>query len=120
MLEIIKAKLINRHSNNILARSLESKKSIDWPKILLAIIVMFELLPCSIEYLFLPIEKAAATIHILSLQSTYKNSILHFKAVKVMIDIPGFAEVILNIIVCYHCFPGMVITNSGSFSFSKT
>lgn len=52
ILEIIKAKLINRHLNDILIRDLESKKSSNWPKILLIIIMMFELLQRSIKYFF--------------------------------------------------------------------
>lgn len=44
MLEIIKAELTNRYFNDILAFGLELKKPINWPKILLVIIVTFELL----------------------------------------------------------------------------
>ena len=43
-LEIIKTELINRHPNDILVGGLESKRLVDWPRILLTIILMFELL----------------------------------------------------------------------------
>ena len=44
MLEIILTELTNRHPNDILAGSLESKRPINWLQILLAIIVTIELL----------------------------------------------------------------------------
>ena len=56
----------NRHLNNILANNSELKKLVDWPKILIAIIVIFESLQYNIKYLFLPIRKIAATIYISS------------------------------------------------------
>ena len=49
-----------------------------------------------------------------SLRSTYKDSILHYKAVKVTINVPDVAEVILNIVVCHHGLPGLVVINSGA------
>ena len=42
--EIIKAELTSRHPDDILACGSESKRPVDWPRILLAIIVTFELL----------------------------------------------------------------------------
>ena len=60
-------------------------------------IVMFESLRHSTKCLFPLIGKAAATIHILSLQSTHEDSILYYKAIKVMINAPGFAKVNVNI-----------------------
>ena len=97
----------------------ELKKHVNWPRILLAIIVTFESLRRSTECLFLPIKKTAATIHILSPQSTHEDNIVYYKAVKVMINAPGFAEVILNIVVRYHCLLGSVVINSSSFSLPK-
>lgn len=44
MPKIIKAKLTNRYFDNILAGSLELIKPVNWPRILLAIIEIFELL----------------------------------------------------------------------------
>ena len=67
MREIMKAELINRHPDDILASGSDSKKFINWPRILLAIIMTFELLQHSIECLFLFIKKVIAMIHILSL-----------------------------------------------------
>ena len=58
--------------------------------------------------LFPPIGKVT-TMRFLSMQSTHKNSILHYKAVKVTINIPNFAKVIVNVIVCLQ-----VVTNSGA------
>ena len=60
--------------------------------------------------LFLPIEKATVMICFSSPQLTHKNSILHYKAVKVMINASNFAEVIVDVIVCLQ-----VITNSSAF-----
>ena len=63
---------LSKHPNNTLASNLKSKKFDDWPKILLAIIVIFESLQSNIKCLFLPIAKIVATIHILSPQSITK------------------------------------------------
>ena len=115
--EIIKAELTSKHPNNILISGSELKKLIDWSKILPSIIMIFESLQRSTEYLFLPIYKVAAIIHILlsliDLQGCYK-------LVKVTINTFGFAEVIFAVIVCHHCFSGLVFTNSGSFFLPKT
>ena len=43
MLEIIKAKLTNKHAKNTLVNGLKLKKAINWPRILL-IYMAFELL----------------------------------------------------------------------------
>ena len=51
---------------------------------------------------------------------THEDSILHYKAVKVTINAPGFAEVILDVVVRHHCLPGSVVTNSGSLSLPET
>ena len=134
MPKIIKAELTSKPLNNILVGSLESKKLFNESKILLAIIVMFELLRYNIKYLFLPIEIVAVMVCFLSSQLTYKNSTLYYKAVKVTINVSDFAEVISNmvvyhhnfsnlaigiktfsdIVVCHHDFSGLVYTNSGT------
>ena len=49
-------------------------------------------------------------------RSTHEDSILHYKAVKVTINAPDFAEVILDVVVSRHDFPGSVVTNRGSLS----
>ena len=36
---------------------------------------------------------------------------VYYKLVKVTIDAPGLAEVIINVVVCYHGFPHLIITN---------
>ena len=70
----------------------------------------FELLQRSIKCLLPVIEKAAAIIYFLLLQLTHKDNILHYKAVKVTIDIFDFAQVISNIIACYYNFSDLTIT----------
>ena len=137
--EIVKAELTSKHLNDTLASGLESKKPVDWPKILLAIIMTFDLLWWSTKCLFLPIRKATAMVRFSSPQLTHKNSILYYKAVKVTINIPNFAEVNLNVVVCCHnlldlllpietfsnifiCNRGLldsVVTNSGTLYFLK-
>ena len=49
-------------------------------------------------------------VRLLSPRLTRKDSIPHHKAVKVTIDAPDFAEVIVNVIICLQ-----VVTNSGAF-----
>ena len=68
----------------------------------------------SSKCLFLLIEKAAAIIRFLSLQSTHKDSILYYKAVLIMINSPNFTDVILNVVKCHCNFPDLVITNRSS------
>lgn len=48
-------------------------------------------------------------IYFLSLQLTYKNSILHYKTVKITINIPNFVEVISNVIVYQHNLSDLAI-----------
>ena len=79
----------------------------------------FELLQHSIKCLFLLIKKVIAIIHISSWQLTYKDSILHYKIVKITINASSFVEVILDIVVCHHCLLGLVITNNMSFFLLK-
>lgn len=45
----------------------------------------------------------------LSPKLTYKNSILHYKAIKVMINALNFAKVIFDIVVCHHDFSDLAI-----------
>ena len=48
-------------------------------------------------------------VHFLSLQLTHKDSILHYKAVKVTINTPNFEEVILDVVVCRHNLPDWLL-----------
>ena len=92
----------------ILWQGLESKRAVDWSRILL-IRVTFESPRRSTKCLFPLIRKAAAMVRFSSPRSTHKDSILHYKAVKVTINTPDFAEVIFD-----HGFLDSVVTNSGS------
>lgn len=69
------------------------------------------------DCLFLLIEKAAAMIYIslsiIDLQGWYKS-------VKITINTPGFAKVIFDIIIYYHCFSSLVVTNKGTFYFFQS
>ena len=44
---------------------------------------------------------------------------VYYKPVKVTINAPGLAEVIINVVVRHHGFPDSIITNRGSFFTSK-
>ena len=44
---------------------------------------------------------------------------VHYKPVKVTIDAPGLAEVIINVIVCYHGVPELIVTDQGLLFTSK-
>ena len=66
------------------------------------------------DCLFLLIEKAAAIVCFSLPQSTYKDSILHYKAVKIKINAFNIAKVILNIVKRYCDFPDSVAINKGS------
>ena len=44
---------------------------------------------------------------------------VHYKPVKVTIDAPGLAEVIINVVVWHHGLPASIVTNRGSFFTSK-
>ena len=113
-LEMIRAKLINRHHIDILVGGWNSKRPVDWPRILL-IRVTIESPQRSTKCLFLPTEKAAAMVSFSSTRSTHKDSILQFKAVKVTIDTSSFAEAIVNVIISLQ-----VVTNSGALYPLKT
>lgn len=82
--------------------------------------MMFELPQHNTECLFLLSKKATVTIHILSLQLTYKDNILYNKAVKIKINAFGFTKIILNVIVCHHCFSSLVVSNSDIFYLFET
>ena len=55
-------------------------------------------------------------IYFLSLQLTYKNSILYYKVVKVTINVLDFVEVISNMIVCYHNHSNLAIAMKAFFN----
>lgn len=42
------------------------------------------------------------------------TNMIHYKVVKVTIDIPGLAKVIINIVVCYHEVSESIITDQDS------
>ncbi len=44
---------------------------------------------------------------------------VYYKPVKVTIDIPGLAEVIINVVVRHHGFPESIVTDRGSLFISK-
>ena len=44
---------------------------------------------------------------------------VHYKSVKITIDAPGFAEVIINIVVRHHGLPDLIMTDRGSLFTSK-
>lgn len=136
---------MSNHHIDILTSGSESKKSVDWPRILL-ILVSFESLRRDIKAyvkglfhlplvespgrshvatsscyqrrlvdrrmypsvwsrncLFPPIGKAEAMIHISSLSRRLIKIVL-YKPVKITIDAPDFAEVILDVVVCHPTF----------------
>ena len=47
------------------------------------------------------------------------TKMVHYKPVKVTIDAPGPAEVILNMVVWYYGLPDSIVTDKSSFIFSK-
>ena len=44
---------------------------------------------------------------------------IHYKPVKVTIDAPGLAEVIINVVVQHHSLPGSIVSDRGSIFTSK-
>lgn len=79
--------------------------------------MILESLEYSNKYLFLLIKKVVIIIYFLSLQSTYKNSILYYKAIKIIINLRNFVKVIFNIIKHYCNFLGLVAINKKNLLF---
>ena len=75
-------------------------------------IITFKSSWCSTKCLFSPIKKVVAIIYILLLLI---HSQRLYKLVKVIINTPIFAKIILNIVICHHDFSGSVIADSNSF-----
>ena len=44
---------------------------------------------------------------------------VHYEPVKVTIDTPGLAEVIIDVVVRYHGLPDLIVTDRGSLFTSK-
>ena len=44
---------------------------------------------------------------------------VYYEPVKITIDAPGLAEVIINVIVCHHGFFNLIVTDRGSLFTSK-
>ena len=42
------------------------------------------------------------------------TKMVHYKPVKVTFDIPGLAEVIIDMVICHHGFLDSIVTNKGS------
>ena len=47
------------------------------------------------------------------------TKMVHYKPVKITIDAPGLAEVIIDVVVRHHGLPDSIVTNWGSFFISK-
>ena len=47
------------------------------------------------------------------------TKMVHYEPVKVTIDAPGLAKVIINVVVRHHGLPDLIVTNRGSFFTSK-
>ena len=47
------------------------------------------------------------------------TKMVHYKLVKVTIDTPGLAEVILDVVVWHHSLPDLIVINRGSLFTSK-
>ena len=47
------------------------------------------------------------------------TKMVHYKPVKVTINAPGLAEVIIDVVVRHHGLPDSIVTNRGSFFTSK-
>ena len=46
------------------------------------------------------------------------TKIIHYKPVKITIDAPGLAEVIIDVVVCHHVLPNSIVTDR-SFLFTS-
>ena len=44
---------------------------------------------------------------------------VHYEPVKITIDAPSLAEVIIDVVVCHHGLPDSIVTNRGSLLTSK-
>ena len=47
------------------------------------------------------------------------TKMVHYEPVKVTIDAPGLAEVIINMLIRHHGLPDSIVTNRGSLFTSK-
>ena len=47
------------------------------------------------------------------------TKMVHYKLVKITIDAPGLAEVIIDMVVCHHGLPNLIVTDRGSLFTSK-
>ncbi len=47
------------------------------------------------------------------------TKIVYYEPVKVTIDTPGLAEVIIDVVMCHHGVPGSIVTDQGSLFTSK-
>ena len=47
------------------------------------------------------------------------TKMIHYKPVKITINAPGLAEVIIDVIICYHGLPDSIVTDRGSLFTSK-
>lgn len=68
----------------------------------------------SIKCLFLQMEKIIAMVCFLSPQLMYKKSILYYKVVMIIINAFDVTEVVLNIVICHHSFPSLIVMNSNA------
>ena len=48
------------------------------------------------------------------------TKIIYYKVVKITIDAPGLAKVIIDVVVCHHGFPDSIITDKSSLFTSKS
>ena len=47
------------------------------------------------------------------------TKMIHYEPVKVIIDAPGFAEVIIDVVIRHHGLPDSIVTDRGSIFTSK-
>ena len=47
------------------------------------------------------------------------TKIVHYELVKVIIDTPSLAKVIIDVVIRYHNLPDLIVINQGSFFTSK-
>ena len=46
----------------------------------------------------------------------WPTKIVHYKLVKIILDAPGLAEIIIDVVVCHHRLPNSIVTNRGPLS----